>query len=141
MKLNLVICSMLLFLAGCGNSDNKTIVPSESGKQINEMLYDNALLELSEQEINDMLFMEGQTCAGYVSTNAETEEFFICEGDEKVIKKAFEEHKNIQVESAEKYFPEDVEMIKNALLKKVNNVWVLGIGEKSGEIESVMIKK
>lgn len=135
MKRSFVLISLCL-LAGC-SAQNKEIDLDKTAQAMISKYYDEStMIKADEDQSRSILMidMEKNTCALYVSSSNETNELALCKGEDDVIKKAYEERRDYNINSAKNYFPEEVEKIENTKIEKVGDAWVMITNVKSDEV-------
>lgn len=135
MKRSFVLISLCL-LAGC-SAQNKEIDLDKTAQAMISKYYDEStMIKADEDQSRSILMidMEKNTCALYVSSSNETNELALCKGEDDAIKKAYEERRDYNINSAKNYFPEEVEKIENTKIEKVGDAWVMITNVKSDEV-------
>lgn len=135
MKRSFVIISLCL-LAGCSAQSQEIDIEKTAKVMIGEYYDESTMIKADKDQSRSILMidMEKNTCALYVSSNNETNELAFCKGEDDVIKKAYEERRDYNINSAKNYFPEEVEKIENTKIEKVGDAWVLITNDKSDEV-------
>lgn len=135
MKRSFVLISLCL-LAGC-SAQGKEVDLDKTAKTMISKYYDESMMIKADEDQSRsilMIDMEKNTCALYVSSSNETNELALCKGEDDVIKKAYEERRDYNINSAKNYFPEEVAKIENTKIEKVGDAWVLITNDKSDEV-------
>lgn len=135
MKRSFVLISLCL-LAGC-SAQGEVIDLDKTAQTMISKYYDETMMIKADEDQSRsilMIDMEKNTCALYVSSSNETNELALCKGEDDVIKKAYEERRDYNINSAKNYFPEEVAKIENTKIEKVGDAWVLITNDKSDEV-------
>ena len=139
MKYSLVMISAALLLGGCTAVEEKEVNLDDVAKQMIAQYYDETTMMLADEDQSAgllMLDMSANTCVYYVSTNNDTNELALCQGDGEAIQKAFEARRQYDADSAKNYFPEQVEKIENGIIKQLGDTWVLIIADDSEAVQN-----
>lgn len=135
MKRSFVLISLCL-LAGCSAQGEEIDLDKTAQTMISKYYDETMMIKADEDQSRSILMidMEKNTCALYVSSSNETNELALCKGEDDVIKKAYEERRDYNINSAKNYFPEEVAKIENTKIEKVGDAWVLITNDKSDEV-------
>lgn len=135
MKRSFVLISLSL-LAGCSSQNQEVDIEKTAKAMISEYYDESTMLKADKDQSRSILMidMEKNTCALYVSSSNETNELALCKGEDDVIRKAYEERRDYNINSAKNYFPEEVTKIENTKIEKVGDAWVLITNDKSDEV-------
>ena len=135
MKRSLALISLCL-LTGCSSNQSKEIDIDKTAETMISEYYNDEMIKANDDQIRSILMidMAKNTCAVYVSSSNETNELSICKGEDEVLEKAFEERRDYNLTSAENYFPEEADKIKNSVIEKVGDAWVLITNDNSQDV-------